>query len=121
MASHGDRITPRDKNYKPSSAFDVKKIKTNNFEKISNYLTKYVSKNKDEFECQVWNCSKGISRLYTDFYSDYSFIIQMEKLINKPLKFKEYEYCKVYYVPINEETIKKYKVLKEKNNKIWEN
>ena len=26
------------------------------------------------FKCQVWNCSKSISALYTDFYSEYNFL-----------------------------------------------
>jgi len=53
--------------FKPSSAFDVKQINTNNIKAIASYLTKYVTKNNDEFKCQVRNCSKKVSALYTDF------------------------------------------------------
>jgi hypothetical protein len=62
-----NKIIPRDENYNPSSAFDVKHINSNNIKGVVNYLTKYITKNKGQFECQVWNCSKKISRLYTDF------------------------------------------------------
>jgi hypothetical protein len=112
-------IIPRDKNYKPSSAFDVKFIQKEEVKKIMNYLTKYVTKNKAEFKCQVWNCSKGISRLYTCFYSKYdNFIKQIEKIVDKPLKWSESEYYKSCFIPLNEKTINKYNCIKEKNEKV---
>ena len=58
-------IVPREKDFKPSSAFDVKQIHSNNRTKLSSYVTKYVTKNNAKFKCQVWNCSKkSISTLY---------------------------------------------------------
>ena len=44
-------IAPCEKDFRPSSAFDVKQIHTNNIKAIASYLTKYVTKNNDEFKC----------------------------------------------------------------------
>ena len=57
-------IVPRVEGFKPSSAFDIKRINKENLKAIQLYITKYISKNTDEFKCQVWNCSKDVSRLY---------------------------------------------------------
>ena len=43
--------------------------------KLQTYVTKYITKNKAQFDCQVWNCSKKVSQLYTDFYSGFRFIL----------------------------------------------
>lgn len=43
---------------------DVKKAHT--ITGISNYITKYVTKNKSEgFDCSAWHCSRGVSKLFT--------------------------------------------------------
>ena len=73
-------ITPREKEFRPSSAFDVKQLHTNNISKITSYVTKYVTKNDAKFNCQVWNCSRKVSELYTDFYTKEDFIDQFERL-----------------------------------------
>ncbi|HEY8661495.1 MAG TPA: hypothetical protein VIL78_20840 [Hanamia sp.] len=39
--------------FKPSSAFDIKRINKENNKAVQLYLTKYISKNKDEFEYPV--------------------------------------------------------------------
>jgi hypothetical protein len=45
--------------------FDVKKVYGING--LSSYLTKYITKQKKEtfFDCSVWHCSRGVSRLFT--------------------------------------------------------
>jgi hypothetical protein len=43
--------------------FDVKPVKT--IDGLSLYLTKYLSKSNDTFECRVWHCSRGVSKLFT--------------------------------------------------------
>ncbi|MGN6296747.1 MAG: rolling circle replication-associated protein [Ginsengibacter sp.] len=63
-------IVPRDENFKPSSAFDVKVVNSNNIKGVGNYITKYITKNTGQYRCMVWNCSRKISQLYTDFYSN---------------------------------------------------
>lgn len=42
---------------------DVKKV--NGLSGLTSYLTKYVTKNETKFNCRVWHCSRGISRLFT--------------------------------------------------------
>ena len=72
--------------FKPSPAFDVKQIQTQNPKQVGAYLTKYVTKNKAEFKCQVWNCSKDISALYTDFYTGYEFLEELQQLKGSEIK-----------------------------------
>jgi hypothetical protein len=67
-------ILPRDTNFKPSSAFDVRAITGQNVKAIANYLTYYVTKNEGEFKCQIWNCSKKVSWLKTNEYSTTEFL-----------------------------------------------
>ena len=122
QSKHG--IKPRNEAFNPSSAFDVKKISSTNLKSIGNYLTKYVTKNASQFECQVWNCSKKISTLYTDFYSDDSFLKQLERLesaglLGGNLKTYEQEYCSVTTIPLNRITTKFYSNLDIKNNQVW--
>ena len=119
---HG--IVPRDQNYKPSSAFDVKQVNSNNIKGVVNYLTKYVTKNSGEFECQIWNCSRKISRLYTDFYAGIGFIRQLEKMekenmLGGNLKVIPKEYCNIVLVPLNQKTLHFYNKIDEKNRSIW--
>ena len=108
-------IKPRDESFKPSSAFDVKQITTKNPKQVGTYLTKYVTKNKAEFKCQVWNCSKAISALYTEFYTDYDFLEELYKV--KPGEIKEIslEYCTLYLIPLDKTTIRFYDRLELKN------
>lgn len=47
---------------------DVKHAR--NIDKIAAYLTTYVTKNKDEFTCRTWGCSRHISRLCTHMQVD---------------------------------------------------
>jgi hypothetical protein len=111
-------IRPRDENFKPSSAFDIKKVTFNNPKQIGTYLTKYITKNKAEFDCQVWNCSKGISRLYTHFYTSYGFLETLHKLKGDQIKEVQLEYCNLHLIPIDEETMKLYDRLRVKNKDI---
>ncbi|MDE3235915.1 MAG: hypothetical protein KGO81_08180 [Bacteroidota bacterium] len=117
-------IVPRDENFKPSSAFDVKVINSNNIKGIINYLTKYVTKNASEFDCQVWNCSKKISRLYTCFYSGIGFVRNLEKLeaqnqLGGELKTIPLEFCNIHIVPLNRLTMPLYNKIDVKNLQVW--
>jgi hypothetical protein len=49
--------------YNKTSCFQAHYIK--NFRKLGCYISKYVTKNRSLLTCQVWNCSKKISRLGT--------------------------------------------------------
>ncbi|WP_066616585.1 rolling circle replication-associated protein [Rufibacter roseus] len=110
-------ILPREQNFKASSAFDVKKINTSNLKQVGVYLTKYVTKNKAEFKCQVWNCSKSISALYTDFYTDYSFLEELHRLKRNEIKEIPLEYCTLHLIPLDKTTIRFYDRLENKNRK----
>lgn len=117
-------ITPRDESFKPSSAFDVKSITGNNVKAIAKYLTHYVTKNEGQFFCQVWNCSKKISRLYTEYYSDMAFIKQVEALEAQNLlggerKVYKQEYCHVHTIPLNRITLNLYSKIDQKNKEVW--
>lgn len=117
QASHG--IIPRDESFKASSAFDVKKISTSNPKQLGMYLTKYITKNTAKFNCQVWNCSKKISALYTGFYSDYSFIETLYKLKGNEIKQVDLEYCSLHLVPLDKTTIRLYDKIGDINRKVW--
>lgn len=108
-------ILPRSQDYKASSSFDIRRLNAKNIKAIGQYITKYIIKNKDEFDCQVWNCSKKISMLYTDFYSDYDFIHNIERILETEIEPIPAEYCTVYPVPLNRRTLPMYERLNEKN------
>ena len=119
-------IVPREKDYKPSSAFDVKQINTNNIKAIASYLTKYVTKNNEEFKCQVWNCSKKVSELYTDFYTNEGFVDQFEKLnaIEKSYELRDdnnKKFLDIKLINLNKHTLALYKRLDEKNREVFTN
>lgn len=116
-------IIPRDENYKPSSAFDVRQLKLNNIRSIASYVTKYVTKNNDKFKCQVWNCSRQVSELYTDFYTDSSFVDEFKKLdaVLKEFEVKDHSnrmIINVKMINLNRQTLPLYKRLDEKNKAI---
>ena len=117
QASHG--IIPRDESFKASSAFDVKTVSTANPAQLGKYLTKYITKNVAKFKCQVWNCSKKISALYTDFYSDYSFIEQVKRIKGDAIKEISLEYCNLYLIPLDKSTIRLYDKIGVQNKKRW--
>lgn len=113
-------IVPRDKNYKPSSAFDVRQLNSNNIRSIASYVTKYVTKNNDKFKCQVWNCSRQVSELYTDFYTDSSFVDEFKKLdaVLKEFEVKDHSnrmIINVKMINLNRLTLPLYKRLDDKN------
>jgi hypothetical protein len=116
-------IVPRDENYKPSSAFDVRQLNSNNIRSIASYVTKYVTKNNDKFDCQVWNCSRQVSELYTDFYTDSSFVDEFKKLdaILKEFEVKDFlnrPIINIKMINLNRQTLPLYKRLDEKNKAI---
>lgn len=119
-------ILPRDENFKASSAFDVRHIISKNIKGVVNYLTLYVTKNVSQFDCQVWNCSKKISHLYTDFYTGLEFVNQFEKLeaagqLGGEIKRYKNEWCNLNIIPLNRTTTKFYNRLDIKNKEIWNN
>ncbi|WP_462252716.1 rolling circle replication-associated protein [Ferruginibacter sp.] len=119
-------IVPRDASFKPTSAFNVKHVSSNNVKGIINYLTSYVTKNESEFGCQVWNCSKKISRLYTGHYSGLEFIHQFERLeaagqLGGTIKTYKQDYANVNVIPLNRVTINFYSKVDNKNKQFWNN
>jgi len=118
-------IKPREKDFRPSSAFDVKQLTTNNAKGLSSYVTKYVTKNNDKFKCQVWNCSKKISQLYTDFYTKEDFTDQFIKLNAVSKEFIDRDskspVISVKMIELNRQTMPLYKRLDDKNNNVINN
>jgi len=116
-------IKPRNKDYKPSSAFDVKQLNSNNIRSIASYVTKYVTKNDAKFKCQVWNCSKRVSELYTDFYTTMEFVDQFNRLnaVLKEFVVKDHidrPFLKIKMIDLNRKTLPLYKRLDDKNKRI---
>jgi hypothetical protein len=119
---HG--IVPRDENFRPGSAFNVRLIKSDNVKGIGTYLTKYVTKNTSQFGCQVWNCSKKVSRLYTCFYSGIQIINKFERLQEQGLldgEIKTYpqDYCTVNVIPLNKLVMRYYDPIASRNKDRW--
>jgi hypothetical protein len=56
--------------------------------------------------------------LYTDFYSDYDFIHNVERVLETEIEPIPAEYCTVYPVPLNRLTLPMYERLKEKNKHV---
>ena len=115
-------IKPRDKDYKPSSAFDVKQLNSKNIRSIASYVTKYVTKNDAKFKCQVWNCSKRVSQLYTDFYTTEEYTDQFKKMgaVLKEMEVKDHNnhpFLKIKMINLNRNTLPMYKRLDDKNIK----
>lgn len=113
-------IKPREENFRPSSAFDVKQLNTNNIRRISSYVTKYVTKNNAKFNCQVWNCSRKVSELYTDFYTNTSFLDNFKRLNAISKEYVDRDPKKpvinVKMIDLNRNTLPLYKRLDDKNN-----
>ena len=111
-------IFPANPDYKPSSAFNVMKVKQNDLRKLQNYLTKYISKNNDTFLCQVWNCSKMVSTLYTHYSGDEVFLDNAYKLDGENIKEYYTEYGTLHFIPLNQTSIKMYSQLDDKNHQV---
>jgi hypothetical protein len=120
QAKHG--IHPRVETFNPTSAFDIKGITSNDIKCLSGYLTKYVTKNKSFFNCQIWNCSKLVSNLYTDFYTNFNFLHQLERLESSGeivIKRVREEFCNLFFYPITRTTTRFYDGLHAKNKQLW--
>ena len=116
-------IKPRKKDFKPSSAFDVKQLNSSNIRSIASYVTKYVTKNDAKFKCQVWNCSKRVSELYTDFYTTTEFTDQFTRLnaVLKEFEVKDHierPFLKIKMIDLNRKTLPLYRRLDEKNRNV---
>lgn len=119
-------ILPRDKDFKPSSAFDVKQLYSSNIRSIASYITKYVTKNNAKFKCQVWNCSRRVSELYTDFYTTTEFTDQFKRLnaVLKEIEIKgerNQPALNIKMMSLNRQTMPLYKRLDDKNKAIIKN
>lgn len=117
-------VVPRDEHFKPSSAFDVKVINSNNIKGVGNYITKYITKNEGQYRCMVWNCSRKISQLYTDFYSDMEFLRLLQKMqaagsLGGEIKTFQEEHCNIHCYPLNINTTNFYNRIDEQNTKVW--
>jgi hypothetical protein len=117
-------IVPRENQKAGSSAFDVKKINSNNKKAIGNYIAGYLSKSQETFDCRVWHCSRRISSLYTGFYSGIEFIQHLEALdkaqsLGGSIKIIPKEFCNIILVPINSITEKLYEKIHIKNRVLW--
>lgn len=82
-----------------------------------------VTKNNGEFKCQVWNCSRKVSELYTDFYTTQEFTRQFDKLdaVKKTFELKDPEgkvYLNIKMIDLNRHTLALYKRLDDKNRQI---
>lgn len=108
-------IVPVNPDYRPSSAFNVKKVKQNDLKRLQNYLTKYVSKNSDSFLCQVWNCSKMVSALYTHYSGGHEFLDCAYQLNGETIREFYTEFGTLHYIPLNQKSIKLYARLDTKN------
>ena len=116
-------IKPRDANFKPSSAFDVKQLNSSNIRSIASYVTKYVTKNNAKFKCQVWNCSRRVSELYTDFYTSQEFTDHFQRLgaILKEFEVTDHgkkPFMNIKMINLNRQTLPLYKRLDDKNKAI---
>jgi len=80
---------------------DVKRC-DNNKKRLNQYLTKYVSKNKVEFNHLAWHCSRDISELFTaeTFRSanDPTFQIFKEQIDKIQTYVIDTEYCTIEYL-----------------------
>lgn len=111
-------IIPVNPEYRPSSAFNVKKVKQNDLKRLQNYLTKYVSKNSDSFLCQVWNCSKMISALYTHYSTNENLLDNAYKLGDKNIKEYYTEFGTLHFITLDQRSIKLYWQLDDKNHHV---
>jgi len=101
----------------------VKQLHSSNIRSIASYVTKYVTKNNAKFKCQVWNCSKRISELYTDFYTTTEFVDNFKRLnaVIKEFEMKDHidqPFLQIKMIDLNRKTLPLYKRLDEKNKTI---
>ncbi len=111
-------VVPINLDYRPSSAFNVKKVKQSDLKRLQNYLTKYVSKNSDSFLCQVWNCSKMVSALYTHHTGNGNFLDDAYRLEGDSIKEYYTEFGTLHFIPLTQKSIKIYRKLDDQNNHI---
>jgi len=102
----------------------VKQLNTNDIRRITSYVTKYVTKNNDKFKCQVWNCSRKVSELYTDFYTTTEYTDQFKRLnaISKEYVDKDPKnpVINVKMIELNRQTMPLYKRLDDKNKSLMD-
>jgi len=73
-------------------------------------------------KCQVWNCSRKVSELYTDFYTNTEFTDQFIKLnaVTKEYIDKDFKspVINVKMIDLNRQTMPLYKRLDDKNKSL---
>lgn len=92
----------------------MKQLNSNNIRSIASYVTKYVTKNNAKFKCQVWNCSKRVSELYTDFYTTEEYLENFKRLnaILKEFEVKDHidqPFLQIKIIDLNRKTLPLYK------------
>ena len=76
-----------------NNSFDVKKIR--NINGLSYYLTKYITKNKNEgFGCSSWHCSRAVSKLFIKTLVSRSTFAAASSSVNSRLDKKTGEIIK---------------------------
>lgn len=78
--------------------FDIKKVRT--LDGLSCYLTKYVTKNKSEFACSTWRCSRGVSALFTKMQTSYDLWKAAGSEINSVVNEETGEYRCGEYIEV---------------------
>ncbi len=81
------------------------------------------TKNNAKFKCQVWNCSKRVSKLYTDFYTTTEFTDNFTRLnaVLKEFVVKDNidrPFLNIKMIDLNRQTLPLYKRLDDKNKTI---
>lgn len=80
-----------------------------------------MTKNNDKLKCQVWNFSRKVSELYTDFCTSSEFTGQFKRLnaVLKEMEIKDNNrpYLNIKIIDLNRNTLKLYKRLDDKNQK----
>ena len=94
---------------------DITTVYDSNF--LAAYLSGYVSKNNQLFECRAWHCSRGVSGIYTDKLISFNeFLLTRREKLNtyKTKKGVEYkrqifknEYCEIVSI-VNKKYFQKY-------------
>ena len=81
----------------------------------------YVAIIDANFKCQVWNCSRNVSVLYTDFYITTEFTDNFARLntVLKEFVVKDNidrPFLNIKLIDLNRKTLPLYKRLDDKNN-----
>ncbi len=81
------------------------------------------TKNNARFKCQIWNYSKRVSELYTDFYTTTEFTDQFKRFnaVLKEFEIKDHmerPFLNIKMIDLNRTTLKLYERLDQKNKRV---